>query len=134
MSCPYFFYFTDIKIDIYIFMYITMCLYITITIMLWVLSINPFIKHYSIVVLCQPYNLVICYNHTYSCHTMTCQLTRSLWSDNVHIRLAKSFEAPRITFSWNTNQIVIFYYNNICNNIMLNIINLLFLINMHLFP
>ncbi len=40
-------------------MYITMCLYITITIMLWVLSIYPFIKHYSIVILCYPYNLVI---------------------------------------------------------------------------
>ncbi len=31
-------------------MYITMCLYITITILLWVLSIYPFIKHYNIVV------------------------------------------------------------------------------------
>ncbi len=31
-------------------MYITMCLYITITIMLWVISIYPFIKHYTIVV------------------------------------------------------------------------------------
>ncbi len=41
------FYFTDIKI--YIFMYISMCLYITINILLWVLSIYPFIKHYTIV-------------------------------------------------------------------------------------
>ncbi len=32
-------------------MYITMCLYITITILLWVLSIYPFIKHYTIVIL-----------------------------------------------------------------------------------
>ncbi len=31
-------------------MYITMCLYITITIPLWVLSIYPIIKHYIIVV------------------------------------------------------------------------------------
>ncbi len=31
-------------------MYITMCLYISITILLWVLSIYPFIKHYTIVV------------------------------------------------------------------------------------
>ncbi len=31
-------------------MYITMCLYITITILLWVLSKYPFIKHYTIVV------------------------------------------------------------------------------------
>ncbi len=31
-------------------MYITMCLYITITILLLVLSIYPFIKHYTIVV------------------------------------------------------------------------------------
>ncbi len=31
-------------------MYITMCLYITIIILLWVLSI-PFIKHYTIVIL-----------------------------------------------------------------------------------
>ncbi len=31
-------------------MYITMCLYITITILLWVLSIYPFIKHYTIIV------------------------------------------------------------------------------------
>ncbi len=31
-------------------MYITMCLYITITILLWVLSTYPFIKHYTIVV------------------------------------------------------------------------------------
>ncbi len=31
-------------------MYISMCLYITITILLWVLSIYPFIKHYTIVV------------------------------------------------------------------------------------
>ncbi len=31
-------------------MYITMCLYITITILLWVLSIYPFIKQYTIVV------------------------------------------------------------------------------------
>ncbi len=37
-------------------MYITMCLYITITILLWVLSIYPFIKHYTIVILCEPYN------------------------------------------------------------------------------
>ncbi len=43
-----------------IFMHITMCLYITITILLWVLSIYPFIKHYTIVILSQPYNLVIC--------------------------------------------------------------------------
>ncbi len=34
-----------------------MCLYITITIMLWMLSINAFIKHYSIIILC--YHLVI---------------------------------------------------------------------------
>ncbi len=32
-------------------MYITMCLYITITILLWVLSIYPFIKHYTIDIL-----------------------------------------------------------------------------------
>ncbi len=32
-------------------MYITMCLYITITILLWVLSIYRFIKHYTIVIL-----------------------------------------------------------------------------------
>ncbi len=44
------FYFTDIKV--YIFMYIFMCLYIIITIILWVLSIYPFIKHYTIVILC----------------------------------------------------------------------------------
>ncbi len=31
-------------------MYITMCLYITTTILLWVLSIYPFIKHYTIIV------------------------------------------------------------------------------------
>ncbi len=31
-------------------MCITMCLYITITILLWVLSIYAFIKHYTIVV------------------------------------------------------------------------------------
>ncbi len=31
-------------------MYITMCLYITITILLWVLSIYHFIKHYTIIV------------------------------------------------------------------------------------
>ncbi len=31
-------------------MYLTICLYITITILLWVLSIYPFIKHYTIVV------------------------------------------------------------------------------------
>ncbi len=28
-----------------------MCLYITITILLWVLSLYPFIKHYTIVIL-----------------------------------------------------------------------------------
>ncbi len=39
----YTFLLTDIKIY-------TMCLYITITILLWVLSIYPFIKHYTIVV------------------------------------------------------------------------------------
>ncbi len=33
-------------------MYITMCLYNTITIMFWVLSIYTFIKHYTIVILC----------------------------------------------------------------------------------
>ncbi len=44
------FYFTDIKSYIF-FIYITMCLYIIITIMLWVLSIYPFIKHYTIVIL-----------------------------------------------------------------------------------
>ncbi len=32
-------------------MYITMCLYITITILLWMLSIYSFIKHYTIVIL-----------------------------------------------------------------------------------
>ncbi len=37
-----------------------MCLYIiTITILLWVLSIYPFIKHYTIVILSYPSNLVI---------------------------------------------------------------------------
>ncbi len=45
-----FYYFTDIKA--YIFMYISMCLCIIITIMLWVLSIYRFIKHYTIVILC----------------------------------------------------------------------------------
>ncbi len=39
-------------------MYISMCLYIIITIMLWVLSIYSFIKHYTIVILCEPYNLI----------------------------------------------------------------------------
>ncbi len=39
-----------------------MCLYIIITSMLWVLSIYPFIKHYTIVI---PYNLVICNMNTY---------------------------------------------------------------------
>ncbi len=35
-------------------MYITMCLYIIIIIiiLLWVLSIYPFIKHYTIIILC----------------------------------------------------------------------------------
>ncbi len=32
-------------------MYTTMCLYTAITILLWVLSIYPFIKHYTIVIL-----------------------------------------------------------------------------------
>ncbi len=36
---------------IYIFMYISMCFYIIITIMPWVLSIYPFIKYYTIVIL-----------------------------------------------------------------------------------
>ncbi len=40
-------------------MYTSMCLYIIITIMLWVLSIYTFIKHYTIVILCYPYNLVM---------------------------------------------------------------------------
>ncbi len=31
-------------------MYIIMCLYITITILLWVLLIYPFIKHYTVVI------------------------------------------------------------------------------------
>ncbi len=39
-------------------MYSTTCLYISIIILLWVLSIYPFIKHYTIVILCKPYNLV----------------------------------------------------------------------------
>ncbi len=38
-------------IVLYIFMYITMCLYITITILLGVFSIYLFIKHYTIVIL-----------------------------------------------------------------------------------
>ncbi len=62
-------------------MYITMCLYITITILLWVLSIYPFIKHYTIVVSIITiqfshttiYNLLsqICYtaSHVYTTHT-----------------------------------------------------------------
>ncbi len=33
-------------------MYITMCLFIIITMMLWVLSIYPFVKHYTIVIVC----------------------------------------------------------------------------------
>ncbi len=33
-------------------MYMSMCLYITITIMLWVLSIYSFIKNYTIIILC----------------------------------------------------------------------------------
>ncbi len=41
-------------------MYITMCLYITIIILRWVLSIYPFIKHHTILILSQPYNLIIC--------------------------------------------------------------------------
>ncbi len=40
-------------------MYISMCLYIIIAIMVWVLFICPFIKHYTIVILCKPYNVVI---------------------------------------------------------------------------
>ncbi len=43
-------------------MYITMCLYITITILLWVLSIYHFIKHYTIVVSI----IIIQFSHTYS--------------------------------------------------------------------
>ncbi len=45
---------------LFILLFSTMCLYIIITIMLWVLSIYYFIKHYTIVFLCLPYNLVIC--------------------------------------------------------------------------
>ncbi len=41
-------------------MYITMCLYITLTILLWVLSIYPFIKHYTIVVSI----IIIQFSHT----------------------------------------------------------------------
>ncbi len=37
-------------IKIYIYLCTLMCLYITITILLWVLSIYPFIKHYTIVI------------------------------------------------------------------------------------
>ncbi len=44
-------------------MYITMCLYITITILLLVLSIYPFIKHYTIVVSI----ITIQFSHIY-CH------------------------------------------------------------------
>ncbi len=40
-------------------MYISICLYIIITVKLCVLSIYPFIKNYTIVILCKPYNLVI---------------------------------------------------------------------------
>ncbi len=47
-----FFYFTDIIYGLYIFMYISMCLYIIITIMLCVISIYSFIKHYTIIILC----------------------------------------------------------------------------------
>ncbi len=53
-------------------MYITMCLYITITVLLWVLSIYPFIKHYTIIISIITiqfshitYNLVI-YIHSFS--------------------------------------------------------------------
>ncbi len=66
------FYFTDIMVKhyhiisilyafllsryygLYIFMYISMSLYIIITIMFWVLSIYLFIKHYIIVILFWP--------------------------------------------------------------------------------
>ncbi len=37
---------------VYIFMYITISLYTIITINLYLLSMYPFIKHYSIVILC----------------------------------------------------------------------------------
>ncbi len=45
------FYFTDImRWFIYIFMY--MCLYTIITIIIWVISLYSFIKHYAVVILC----------------------------------------------------------------------------------
>ncbi len=40
-------------------MYIIICLYIIITCMLWVLSIYHLIKHYTVVILCKSYNLII---------------------------------------------------------------------------
>ncbi len=46
-----------IQADCYI--YIIMCLYTIITFILWVLLIYSFIKHYTIIIQCQPYNLVI---------------------------------------------------------------------------
>ncbi len=52
-------------IHIYIHTYIhSMCLYIIITIMLWVLSIYHFIKHYTIVILCSTIQLSHIYNNS----------------------------------------------------------------------
>ncbi len=45
-------------------------------IMLWVLSIYPFIKHYAIVILSQPYNLVI---SSEKCMYFTCFPSMSIW-------------------------------------------------------
>ncbi len=41
-------------------MYISMCLYIIITIMIWVFSIYSVIKHYTIVILCYSLSLISC--------------------------------------------------------------------------
>ncbi len=66
-------------------MYITMCLYITITILLCVLSIYHFIKHYTIVVsiITIQFSHISVYLTLYHCHSIQTMQHSHIF--NIHI-------------------------------------------------
>ncbi len=73
-------------------MYITMCLYITITILRWVLSVYPLIKYYTIVVSI----ITIQFSHipVYQYRNVILILNRS-----IHCIIKASFSVCCMTFS-----------------------------------
>ncbi len=96
-------------IKIYIYLCTLLCVYITITILLWVLSIYPFIKHYTIVILCQPYYLVTRFPFSLDKHNVPLMWQVSIWP-NTMFRWGRQTKGRKLVQHWvNLTAMVLFH-------------------------